>query len=175
MKSSSVSCIKSGGHGFINCTLKPLRKTEYLPLPVWVRSLSSSLCKLLGTALSAGERSMAIWDSVPEISFHQRKELSLVSCTNCLMSSLLKSKIVNAPFAFFSSLNVWHTKPCPPLAIQDIYTLVWSACKATVARLFKQLQLVSGTVRFALVSSMPRYEKLKLAWTSVLSKIVWVI
>ena len=32
--------------------------------------------------------------------FHQRKELLLASCTNCLTSSLLECKVVNAPFAF---------------------------------------------------------------------------
>ena len=32
--------------------------------------------------------------------FHQRKELLLVSGTNCLMSSLLERKVVNVPFAF---------------------------------------------------------------------------
>ena len=44
--------------------------------------------------------------NVSPYTLHQHKELPLVSCTNCLTSSLLEHEVVNLPFAFLCSFNL---------------------------------------------------------------------
>ena len=41
-------------------------------------------------------------------SFPHHEELCLVSCTNCLMSSLLEHEVVSALFAFLCGFNAQH-------------------------------------------------------------------
>ena len=81
-----------------------------------INTLTPCVC-LFGclSPLRSRERNIAL----PRF-LYQCKELCLMTCTNCLMSSLLECKVVNAPFVFFRGLNVQHTKSHPPLSIQDI-------------------------------------------------------
>ena len=60
------------------------------------------------------------WNVILPHTFCQCKELFLVSCTNCLMSSLLKHKVVNAPFAFLCGFNILCTKPRPLCSTYDV-------------------------------------------------------
>ena len=53
--------------------------------------------------------------------FDQRKELSLVMCTNCMTSFVLEHKLVNAPFVLLSRLNIMAYKTTPT-TFNTLYT-----------------------------------------------------
>ena len=51
---------------------------------------------------------------------HQRTEIFLATCTNCMMSSIQEGELGCALFAFLSGLNdVQRTTPRPSLAMHD--------------------------------------------------------
>ena len=66
MKSPSISCIESGGCGFICCTFKPLKKRNgtFTALHSSKKFVKRSLYK----AFCAGERKVVMGCSIPEIS-----------------------------------------------------------------------------------------------------------
>ena len=62
-------------------------------------------------------------------SFHQHKEILAASYTICMMSSLVKRKVMNAPFAFHCSFNVWCTKP---RLLCNTSALAFQGCKPSI-------------------------------------------